>query len=26
VNTFDFLEHFRNADIYRPRFIWLPLS
>jgi len=26
VNTFDFLEHFRNADIYRPQFIWLPLS
>lgn len=26
VNTGDFLEHFRNADIYRPRFIWLPLE
>lgn len=26
VNTFDFLEHFTNADIYRPRFIWLPLN
>lgn len=23
VNTFDFWEHFTNADIYRPRFIWL---
>ncbi|MGI8692955.1 MAG: DUF4185 domain-containing protein [Geodermatophilaceae bacterium] len=26
VNTFDFFEHFSNADIYRPRFIWLPLD
>ncbi len=26
VNTFDFFEHFRNADIYRPRFLWLPLG
>ena len=26
VNTFDFFEHFSNADIYRPRFIWLPQS
>ncbi|MGI8532073.1 MAG: hypothetical protein ACR2KN_03650 [Geodermatophilaceae bacterium] len=26
VNTFDFGENFSNADIYRPRFIWLPLS
>jgi len=26
VNTFDFFEHFENADIYRPRFIWLPLT
>ncbi len=26
VNTFDFFEHFTNADIYRPRFIWLPLN
>lgn len=25
VNTFKFAEHFSNADIYRPRFIWLPL-
>lgn len=26
VNTFDFFENFENADIYRPRFIWLPLT
>ena len=26
VNTTDFGEAFRNADIYRPRFIWLPLE
>jgi len=26
VNTFDFWEHFTNADIYRPRFIRLPLN
>ncbi len=26
VNTFDFFEHFSNADIYRPRFVWLPLD
>jgi hypothetical protein len=26
VNTFDFVENFTNADIYRPRFIWLPLD
>ncbi|MBA2414430.1 MAG: DUF4185 domain-containing protein [Geodermatophilaceae bacterium] len=26
VNIFDFFEHFSNADIYRPRFIWLPQS
>ena len=26
VNTFDFAESFSNADIYRPRFIWLPLN
>ena len=26
VNTFDFAELFTNADIYRPRFIWLPLQ
>ncbi|MEO6872711.1 MAG: DUF4185 domain-containing protein [Chthoniobacterales bacterium] len=26
VNTFDFFEHFTNADIYLPRFIWLPLN
>lgn len=25
VNTFDFFDHFANADIYRPRFIELPL-
>ena len=25
VNTFSFAEHFANADIYRPRFIRLPL-
>lgn len=26
VNTGDFVENFTNADIYRPRFIWLPLE
>lgn len=26
VNTTDFAEHFANADIYRPRFIRLPLN
>jgi len=26
VNTFDFWDHFSNADIYRPRFIKLQLS
>ncbi len=26
VNTFDFFENFSRADIYRPRFIWLPLD
>jgi len=26
VNTFDFWDHFSNADIYRPRFISLKLS
>ncbi|CAN5173715.1 hypothetical protein BH20ACT5_BH20ACT5_20560 [soil metagenome] len=26
VNSFDFFEHFDNADIYRPRFIRLPLD
>lgn len=26
VNTFDFFEHFSDADIYRPRFIRLPLG
>lgn len=26
VNTFDFADHFENADIYRPRFIELPLE
>lgn len=26
VNTFSFAEHFQNADIYRPRFIRLPLN
>lgn len=26
VNTADFPETFSNADIYRPRFIWLPLE
>ena len=25
VNTFSFGEHFENSDIYRPRFIKLPL-
>lgn len=25
VNTFDFAQHFADADIYRPRFIELPL-
>ena len=25
VKTFDFFDHFANADIYRPRFIELPL-
>lgn len=26
VNTFDFAENIADADIYRPRFIWLPLT
>jgi hypothetical protein len=26
VNTFDFWDHFSNADIYRPRFIYLKLK
>lgn len=26
VNTFDFAAHITNADIYRPRFIWLKLG
>jgi hypothetical protein len=26
VNTFDFLDHFSNADIYRPRFIYLKFT
>ena len=26
VNTFEFGDHFRSADIYRPRFIRLPLD
>jgi hypothetical protein len=26
VNTFDFLDHFSNADIYRPRFIYLKIK
>jgi hypothetical protein len=26
VNTFDFWDHFSNADIYRPRFIYLHLD
>ncbi len=26
VNTYDFWDHFSNADIYRPRFIELPLE
>lgn len=26
VNTFEFVEHFQIADIYRPRFIRLPLN
>ena len=26
VNTFDFWENFTNADIYRPRFVRVPLN
>ena len=26
VNTFDFWDHFTNADIYRPRFIYLKIN
>ena len=26
VNTFDFWDHFANADIYRPRFIYLKIN
>jgi hypothetical protein len=26
VNTFDFWDHFSNADIYRPRFIYLKIK
>jgi len=26
VNTFDFFQHFSNADIYRPRFIYLKIN
>ena len=26
VNTFEFDEHYQNADIYRPRFITVPLQ
>jgi hypothetical protein len=26
VNTFDFWDHFKDADIYRPRFVELPLA
>lgn len=26
VNTFEFAEHFSDADIYRPRFVRLPLN
>jgi hypothetical protein len=25
MNSFELEDHFRNADIYRPRFIWVPL-
>lgn len=26
MNSFVLSDHFRNADIYRPRFIWVPLT
>ena len=26
MNSFKLEDHFRNADIYRPRFIWVPLK
>ena len=26
MNSFELGDHFRNADIYRPRFVWAPLA
>lgn len=26
MNSFELGDHFRNADIYRPRFVWVPLK
>ncbi|MFW5821238.1 MAG: DUF5005 domain-containing protein [Bacteroidota bacterium] len=26
MNTMELADHFKNADIYRPRFIWVPME